>query len=357
MSLPIVCILCGGQSTEHEVSLLSAINVFSAINRSHYTPMIVGVDKDGLWRLYPDGDFCLNSGDPSAISLNPNGLDVFPVHSAKGNYLMELQSGKTHPFDVIFPVMHGANGEDGAMQGLCQILNSPCVGCDMFSSAACMDKDIAKQLLACQGIRVAAGQVLHRTRPLPNLQQLIDEYGLPIFVKPSRAGSSVGVSKAGSLEELQAAIEEAFRYDSKVLVERRIVGREIECAVLGNLNPFAAVPGEIIPKRDFYSYEAKYIDEDGATLCAPAPLTEDETAAVQKLAVDAFRILGCRGMARVDFFLQPGGTWVLNELNTIPGFTRISMFPRLMQLSGLSYDELVDKLIALSLEVPVSQFK
>lgn len=350
MSQAIVCVACGGQSTEHEVSLLSAKNVTDALPRDKYTPLITGIDKQGMWHLYPDGHFCVNADDPTKISLAPSGIAVFPVRSCDGPALQELSSGKRHPFDILFPVLHGANGEDGAMQGLCQMLACPCVGCDVGSSAACMDKDITKQLLAANGIRVARSVVLRHGNNNWQAAEIIATLGLPSFVKPAHTGSSVGVAKVKSIDALAVAIADAFRYDRKVIVEEYIQGREIECAVLGNAEPFCAIPGEIIPHTEFYSYEAKYILADGASLKTPADLTSDQINQVQALACRAYQILGCSGMARVDFFLKPDGTWVLNELNTIPGFTKISMFPKLMQLSGFSYPELIARLLQLSVD-------
>lgn len=350
MSQRIVCVACGGQSTEHEVSLLSAKNVTDALPRDKYTPLITGIDKRGLWHLYPDGHFCVNADDPTKIALAPSGIPVFPVRSTDGPALQELHSGIRHPFDILFPVLHGANGEDGAMQGLCQMLSCPCVGCDVSSSAACMDKDTTKQLLAANGIGVARSVVLRNGNGSLQAEEIVATLGLPLFVKPAHTGSSVGVAKVKSIAALAAAVADAFRYDRKVIIEEYVQGREIECAVLGNAEPFCAIPGEIIPHTEFYSYEAKYLLADGASLKTPADLTPDQIAQVQALACRAYQILGCSGMARVDFFFKPDGSWVLNELNTIPGFTKISMFPKLMQLSGFSYPSLIARLLQLSID-------
>lgn len=350
MAQCIVCVACGGQSTEHEVSLLSAKNVIDALPRDKYLPLIAGITKQGLWQLYPDGHFCLHDDDPDKITLAPSGIAVFPVRGPDGPALQELNNGRRHPFKVMFPVLHGANGEDGAMQGLCQMLACPCVGCDVTSSAACMDKDITKQLLAANGICVARSVVLRHAGSAWKPEDVIATLGLPLFVKPAHTGSSVGVTKVKSLAGLAPAVAEAFRYDRKVIIEEYIPGREIECAVLGNTEPFCAIPGEIIPHTEFYSYEAKYLMVDGASLKTPAELDPEQIARAQQLACHAYQILGCSGMARVDFFLKPDGSWILNELNTIPGFTKISMFPKLMQLSGFSYSSLIDRLLHFSME-------
>lgn len=353
-----VCVVCGGQSAEHEVSLQSARNVLGAMDRERYEVVLAGIGKDGVWRLYGDeATFCEDADDPSRIRLSPAaGVEAFPVLTSEGAALVEVGGGRRHPFRLLFPVLHGTNGEDGAIQGLCRMLNVPCVGCDQAASANCMDKDIAKRLLEADGVRVARWVTLRRGQPAPSAAEMLSRLGSPVFVKPSRAGSSVGVSKVRTPAELSAAVEEAFRYDTKVLVEEAIVGREIECAVLGDSEVRVAVPGEVIPKVEFYSYEAKYIMSDGAALEAPARLTQEQVAAVQALAARAFRCLECSGMARVDFFLTHDGEWVLNELNTIPGFTRISMYPRLWQLSGLSYAELVGELMELALSRPALTF-
>ena len=345
-----ICLLCGGQSTEHEVSLMSARNVVAAIDPDLYKVLIVGIEKDGTWRYYPEGRFLVNADDPVKIALAPGGIAVSACRLSGQVVLSSLDGASPIPFNVIFPVLHGANGEDGAVQGLAQLLGCPCVGCGMLASAVCMDKAVAKQILEYEGIRTAPWRTLLKGEPLPPVDELISELGMPLFVKPANAGSSVGVVKVKRPDDFAPAVAEAMKYDRKVLVEQAIVGREIECAVLGNDKPFCAVPGEIVPKVEYYSYDAKYTMEDGAELCAPAELPAETVRLVQETAARAYRILGCRGMTRVDFFLQKDGTLLLNELNTIPGFTKISMFPRLMALSGIDYRSLVDRLIRLSLE-------
>ena len=353
MSKSIICLLCGGQSTEHEVSLMSARNVVAAIPRDKYELLIVGIDKTGAWHLYENSnaEFTVNSEDPVNIALAPGGTVVSPVRFNDHSALAILEGKRAPlPFDLLFPVMHGRNGEDGAIQGLAQLLGCPCVGCGMTASAICMDKACAKQILEYEGIRTARWILVTRGEEPLTAETAIAKLGLPLFVKPANAGSSVGVVKVRKASEFDAAIAEAMKYDDRVLVEECIVGREIECAVMGNHQLFCAVPGEVVPKLEFYSYDAKYTLDDGAELRAPAQLTDDEIARVHAIASKAYKALGCKGMSRVDFFLKPDGTYILNEINTIPGFTKISMFPRLMGLSGVSYSTLVDKLIQLSLE-------
>lgn len=349
MSKPVICLLCGGQSTEHEVSLQSAKNVLAAIPRDKYDVLVVGIGKDGSWNWYEDGIFLVNADSPVDIALAPGALPVSPIRFNGRCVLIAFKGARqSQPFDIIFPVLHGINGEDGTIQGLAQMLGCPCVGCGMTASAICMDKAFAKMLLEHEGIRTARWLLLRRGEELPPVQQVTAKLGMPLFVKPANAGSSVGVVKVKTPEEFVPAVALAMKYDSRVLVEEAVSGREIECAVLGNTELFCAAPGEVVPKVDFYSYEAKYTLEDGADLITPAPLTPGQLAEVQTIAKAAYRALGCRGMARVDFFLRQDGTWLLNEINTIPGFTRISMFPKLMGLSGIPYSELVDKLIALA---------
>ncbi len=350
MAKTVVCLVCGGQSAEHEVSLQSAKNVLDAMDRSKYDIVLVGIDKSGVWRVYSDYQFTVNSDDPAKIALSKSGDVAFPMLSGSGPVLVEVASGRQHSIDVMFPILHGTNGEDGAFQGLCQMLNCTCVGCGLSSSANCMDKDLTKQLLSANGIRVARGVVLRLGLDKLDSEGVIGKLGLPLFVKPARTGSSVGVSKVHDVAELEAAVEEAFKYDTKLLIEECIVGREIECAVLGTREPFAALPGEVKPTVEFYSYDAKYILENGALLEAPAALSKQEQDQVREIAVRAYKVMECAGMSRIDFFLCPDGTWVLNEINTIPGFTKISMYPRMMKTSGITYTELIDRLLQDAIE-------
>ena len=334
------------------MSLQSARNVIAAVDRSCFLPVLVGIGKNGDWHLYEPDSFLRNADDPETICLTEPGPAV-ALTSKAGEALLVHQDRGAAPIavDVAFPVLHGTFGEDGAIQGLLKMAHLPYVGCDLPSSANCMDKDIAKSLLDANGIRVARAHVLARDSLAAwSPAAVVADLGLPLFVKPARLGSSVGISKVESLSELEPAVTEAFLFDTKVLVEEGISGREIEVAVLGNRSPEASVPGEVIPKDAFYSYAAKYVDEDGAILVAPAQLGGELTERVREEAIRGFRALGCAGMARVDFFVTETGDIILNELNTIPGFTRISMYPRLWQLTDLTYPQLVERLIDLALE-------
>jgi len=251
--------------------------------------------------------------------------------------------------DVVFPVLHGPFGEDGTVQGLLKMANVPFVGASILGSAIGMDKDVMKRLLRDAGIPVAKFLVFNRGWAnkivFPRVKRIL---GLPLFVKPANLGSSVGISKVTRAAQFRPAIKEAFRYDDKILVEECIRGREIECSVLGNENPIASLPGEIVTRHDFYSYDAKYVDENGAQLIIPAKLSSRLTRKVRAMAIKSFQILCCEGMARVDFFLRDGRQLFVNEINTIPGFTKISMYPKLWEASGISYASLIDRLIQLA---------
>ncbi|MDR2394788.1 MAG: D-alanine--D-alanine ligase [Treponema sp.] len=343
-----VGILFGGKSAEHEVSLLSAKNVFDALDREKYTPILMGIDKSGQWLLQEASAFLLNAEDPQRIRLNPAGDAVALIPQSSG-VIAHANTLKQEQFiDVIFPILHGPFGEDGTVQGLLKLADIPFVGTGVLGSAIGMDKDVMKRLLRDAGIPIGNFRVLKAHEQVPDFADLRDALGLPLFVKPANMGSSVGVSKIHDEKELKRSIEEAFIYDRKVIIEEYIQGRELECAVLGNEEPLASVPGEVIASHEFYSYDAKYIDEQGAVLEIPAPLPEHIVKGIQALAVKTFKTLAGEGLARVDFFLKPDGTILVNEINTMPGFTKISMYPKLWEASGISYTTLIDRLIELA---------
>ena len=348
-----VGILFGGKSTEHEVSLQSAKNVIDAIDKEKYDVTLIGIDKGGRWYLNDRSHFLLNENDPKLIALNKSNQNMMFVPGAAGPQAISPMSGGAAAghIDVIFPVLHGAFGEDGTMQGLLKLADIPFVGAGVLGSAVGMDKDVAKRLLRDAGIPIAKFIVVHkRSRSGVKFSEAKAELGLPMFIKPANAGSSVGVSKVKNEEQFYAALDDAFQYDTKVLIEEFVEGREVECAVLGNDEPIASRIGEIKAQQEFYSYEAKYIDENGAILEIPANLPEDVVKQIQTVAVEAFKVLCCEGMARVDFFLTKDNRAVINEINTIPGFTKISMYPKLWEISGISYPDLIDRLIQLALE-------
>ncbi|MFA7286327.1 MAG: D-alanine--D-alanine ligase family protein [Patescibacteria group bacterium] len=340
-----VLLLFGGKSTEHEVSVVSARGIYNALDKNKYDVVLAGIDHDGRWQLQGGAERMLLEGSVEQAG----GTQVLPTALNGGLTLRGATDGDTHKIDVVFPIIHGTGGEDGTLQGLLELIEVPYVGCGVLGSAVGMDKDVAKRLVAAAGIPVARTIVV---RPHTHISQAVRDFtatvGFPVFVKPASLGSSVGVVKVADAENLQQAIEAAFFYDTKVLIEEGIVGREIEVAVLGNDVPEASVPGEVTPTHDFYSYEAKYIDEAGAALQIPAALTKAEQQEAQRLACKIFQTLELSGMARVDFFYTPSGTWVFNEVNTAPGFTPISMYPKLWECSGLPYPQLLDRLIELA---------
>jgi D-alanine-D-alanine ligase len=341
-----VAILFGGQSVEHEISLVSARNIVEAMDKSKYEIVAIG-----RWFLDEGGRLLLDRSqskvkmrDKKNVGAVVPGVSNAPmVRSATGSSIGAL--------DVIFPVLHGPFGEDGTVQGLLKLANVPFVGAGVLGSAVGMDKDVMKRLLRDAGIPIAKFLVSNAaTKKELNFRQVRRELGLPVFVKPANLGSSVGISKVTGQGEFRRAIKEAFLYDSKILVEESISGREIECAVLGNEHPAASLPGEIITGHRFYSYDAKYIDDQGARLIIPAELPPAVTRRIQELAVQTFTVLCCAGMARVDFFLRGKNEIFVNEINTIPGFTKISMYPKMWSASGLSYPRLIDRLIQLAMQ-------
>jgi D-alanine-D-alanine ligase len=349
-----VGILFGGKSAEHEVSLQSAKNVFDAINREKYNPILIGIDKTGRWFMYDNSKFPLDSWKSAGFQEGlPTALIPAALIPECGGVLL-TGNGKTCKLDVIFPILHGPLGEDGTAQGLLKLAGLPFVGSGVLGSAAGMDKDVMKRLLRDGGVPIGGFISLKSHEALPDFAGIAGKLGLPFFVKPANMGSSVGVSKVRNKGEYAAAAREAFAYDRKIIFEEFILGREIECAVLGNSEPRASVPGEVITSHEFYSYDAKYLDENGAVLEIPAKVPPETAKEIQSLALKTFNILECEGLGRVDFFLReagPGSYSVLvNEINTMPGFTRISMYPKLWAASGISYTALIDSLISLAIE-------
>ncbi|MDE1988771.1 MAG: D-alanine--D-alanine ligase [Patescibacteria group bacterium] len=345
-----VGIFFGGKSAEHEVSLQSAQNVVEALNKDKYDPVFIGVAKSGKWFLFNGSIFPLNNGNPKSIKLDAKkgqGVAFVPQGGGKIVNLETLRSDES--IDVAFPILHGPFGEDGTIQGLLKLADIPFVGAGVLGSAVGMDKDVMKRLLRDAGIPIGKFLTL-KEEEIPAYEEVVKNLGLPFFVKPANMGSSVGVSKVKNKKDFEGAIREAFNYDRKVLIEENIEGREIECAVLGNDDPIASLPGEVLPNHDFYSYEAKYMDESGATLEIPAKLSAEIMKKVQTLAVKTFKVLACEGLGRVDFFLKKNGDLFVSEINTIPGFTSISMYPKLWEASGIPYAELIDRLIQLALE-------
>ena len=382
-----VGILFGGRSGEHEVSLLSAASVFNAIDKNKYEVVPIGITKQGHWVTAADaerllrGEFAhheerhLRAGDPettpaAAVLAQGEAVVVPPEPQAGGSLtafqtdaashsLVRRASDRAINVDIIFPVLHGTFGEDGTIQGLLELADMPYVGAGVLGSAAGMDKDVMKALFRASRLPIVKHVTVLRSgwEAAPKKVQKLVESKLqyPVFVKPANLGSSVGISKAHNRKELGPAITEAAKFDRKIVIEQGVGGkrqkaREIECSVLGNDQPQASVPGEIVPSKEFYDYDAKYLDE-GSQLIIPAKLSKSETKTVQQLAVAAFQAVDCSGLARVDFLMDPKTRKIyLNEINTMPGFTAISMYPKLWAASGLSYPALIEKLIQLGLE-------
>jgi D-alanine-D-alanine ligase len=347
-----VGILFGGRSAEHEVSVQSAKNIIDAIDRNKYEVVLIGIDKKGQWHLNEESRFLLPTAQSELPELPESGENLALVPGKQNEQLVAL-SGEERlgSLDVIFPVLHGPLGEDGTVQGLLKLANIAFVGAGVLGSAVGMDKDVMKRLLRDAGIPVARFIVTNRySREEIAFDYARDQLGLPLFIKPANLGSSVGIHKVKDRHGFEGALRDAFNYDNKILIEECIDGRELECSVLGNDRPVASVPGEILPRHEFYSYEAKYLDENGAVLEIPAKLPSDISERVRRLAIKTFSVLCCEGMARVDFFLRNDSEIIVNEINTIPGFTRISMYPKLWEATGISYSQLIDKLIELAIE-------
>ncbi|MGH7766781.1 MAG: D-alanine--D-alanine ligase [Candidatus Binatia bacterium] len=347
-----VAVLFGGKSAEHEISLISAKNVVEAIDKKKYEVVLVGIDKKGKWYFNDDAKLLQKADRPRAIRFDRahNAMALVPGNKTKP-WLRLSGRRAEKAVDVVFPIMHGTYGEDGTVQGLLKMADLPFVGAGVLGSAVGMDKDAMKRLLRDAGIPIARFATAHSSaRKHLDFDAVARDLGLPLFIKPANLGSSVGIHKVKDEREFAAAVADAFRYDEKILIEEFIQGREIECSVLGNEDPIASLPGEIVTSHEFYSYEAKYLDEKGAALKIPAQLPDGVVKEIQRIAIMTFKALYCEGMARVDFFLRNGQEVIVNEINTIPGFTKISMYPKMWEASGLSYTELIDRLIQLALE-------
>lgn len=335
-----VLLLFGGESSEHEVSISSARNVYAAIDNTKFDVILGYIDRHGKWWLL----------DRFSSEINTRGLPQLSPVLGSGSFV-SFPSSKIVKPDVILPILHGKNGEDGSVQGLAQLLHIPIVGCDMNASALGMDKVATKEILQARGLSVVPYTTYRKGDAVPDFSQLSVELGVPMFVKPARAGSSVGVSKVHGEEELTVAIEAALHHDEVVLIERGVAARELEVAVLGNPpHHQASVVGEIIVNDDFYDYDAKYGSSSRTELGIPAEIDTVTAGKIRHMAADAYAALGCRGLSRVDFFLLDDGMVYVNEINTLPGFTNISMYPKLWKHEGLSYAELIERLILLAME-------
>jgi len=343
-----ICILYGGRSGEHEISLRSAASVVRNLDPARYQVTAVGIDKSGRWHLQKKIELRKTKEQADILSLAPA---AHPVSVVPGDGL--YHDGKKLPVDCVFPVLHGTFGEDGTVQGLLEMAGLPYIGAGVLGSAVSMDKETAKRLWRDAGLPVVDFEVISReTSPQDRLAAAL-RLGWPVFVKPCSAGSSLGASRADTERQLADAASDALRFDTRALLEKCVDAREIECAVIGNAHPRAFLPGEIVPSADhvFYDYDAKYTDPNGARLEAPARLEEATQKRIMETAEKAYAAVRCEGMARVDFFLDKrSGAVLLNEINTIPGFTSISMFSRMAEASGLAYPRLLDELVGLAME-------
>ncbi len=352
-SMKIIAILFGGKSAEHEISLISAMNILRALDRSLFQPMVIGIDREGSWFLQDEPRFLGQETNPKTVALTDKDRPIAVIPGESTPHLIDLTDNSPLPEpEAVFAILHGPYGEDGTMQGLFRQLNWAFVGPDVLGSAAAMDKDVAKRLLNEAGIPNSPFRTFRNyEREQINYQEITRELQLPLFIKPACMGSSVGISRVTKEEEFEEAVDLAFRFDRKILIEQGIKGREIECAVLGNGHASGSPIGEIVPVDGFYDYEAKYIDPDGAALLIPAPdMSEELIQRVKALAVRTFKVLECEGCSRVDFFLTEGNELYINEVNTLPGFTSISMYPSLWQEAGTKYSDLITELINLALE-------
>lgn len=364
---PKVAVVCGGKSGEHEVSLVSGFSVLKALNKDKYDVRLMVIDHEGRWYLLDAKKALSGEITPDKIDLKKVGTRIAPLSFPSEKFFLDLscsenqtanlftERGLDQSVDVIFPVLHGTYGEDGTVQGLFELANKPYVGSGVLGSSVGMDKDVGRRLMKSAGIPVVPTLIFRSTERMTHqkmAQQCEAAFGYPYFVKPCNMGSSVGVAKVKTLADAEAAFANAFLYDTKVLAEKGLPARELECAVLGGHPPKASIIGEIVPNHEFYSYEAKYKDENGAELHIPAKGIDPALAKqIQDFSILAFQALECQGLARVDFFLDKNtGELYLNEINTLPGFTKISMYPKLWEASGLPYPELLDQLIQLALK-------
>lgn len=348
MNKPTVLLLFGGESSEHDVSISSARNVYAAIDDEKFNVLPCYIDKTGKWWLL----------ETIGMQISTHGASqLVPVLGSQS--LITIPNSRIVKPDVILPILHGKNGEDGSVQGLAQLLHIPIAGCDLMASALCMDKVLTKEILRANGIKIVPYEKHLSGEPMPDFNKLSMRLGSPLFVKPSRSGSSMGTTKVFTEEELGKAVEFAHQYDTTALIESGLTARELEVAVLGNPpHHKATMAAEIIPpENDFYSYEAKYNSSSDTKIIIPAEISPELAARINEIALKSYGLLGCTGVARVDFFLDQDGTLYLNELNTLPGFTNTSVYPKLWRREGLAYSALIERFISLAFETTIRPSK
>ncbi|MCK4744767.1 D-alanine--D-alanine ligase [Candidatus Parcubacteria bacterium] len=343
-------LIFGGKSAEHEVSIMSAKNIYGGLKLNRYKIILIGIDKKGCWRLVSKDCFQNIIKGLKKISDFEN-KKIAAIPQSNGEFMLLDNKKEIIKIDIAFPILHGPFGEDGTAQGMFKIIDVPFVGPDVLGAAIGMDKVLMKRILKEQKIPIADFLYFTKNQKREiNYNKIADCLRLPFFVKPANLGSSVGISKVNNQNEFQNAIDDAFKYDKKIIIEECVVGREIECSVLGNEEPKASIPGEVKLNDEFYSYETKYISEDGAKTEIPAKLPADTIEEIKKMAVKTFKALDCEGMGRVDFFLTKQNQIIVNEINTIPGFTAISMYPKLWEASGMPFKKLISELVELALQ-------
>lgn len=344
-----IALIFGGRSAEHEVSLVSAKNIYNAINMDLFHVQIIGISKEGTWYQFSNPDiFNKNSSLTDAYLKHEDMISLISISGQP--FIYSLKTQEKHILDCAFPIIHGTMGEDGTLQGLFKVIQLPFVGCHVLASAIGMDKEFMKRLMTEAGIKNSKYIVLRKEK-IQTYSEVVRHLGSPFFIKPANAGSSVGVHKIKTELDYKSKIIDSFLYDHKVLAEEFNDGIEIECSVLGlNQAAKASLPGQLKVNHEFYSYEAKYQDANGAEIIIPAQIPENKILEVQHLAIETFKTLGCDGLARVDFFLNKNGELSVNEINTLPGFTQISMYPKMWEASGLKYSDLITELINLAFE-------
>ncbi len=342
-----IILLCGGKSAEHEVSIMSARSVYRIIDKEKYSVSIVGIDKSGKWQSL-ESDFLENTTNKRITTKDTKQEKEDPSKNVSSFALVANEG--LHEKTVVFPLLHGTFGEDGSIQGLLKMMNVPFVGSDILGSSISMDKDIAKRLLKEANISICKFITIKKGENKIDFENASKALGETLFVKPANCGSSIGVSRVSSKEEFDSALQKAFKHDTKVLIEEYVDGREIEVAVLGNTDPKVSVCGEIRPTKEFYDYEAKYMSDSKTDIIIPADIPDDLSQKIKSLALSTFKALEAKGMARVDFFLTKDNHIYVNEINTIPGFAELSVYPLLWKASGVTYKQLIDELIELSLE-------
>ncbi|MBC7743054.1 MAG: D-alanine--D-alanine ligase [Bdellovibrionaceae bacterium] len=344
-----IAILFGGKSAEHEVSMNSARNICNALDKNTFDLIYLGISKQGTWYQFASGDVFNKHKSLNDVELVDE--DVVTLISHQSNpFIYSFKTQERRKLDCAFPIIHGTMGEDGTLQGLFRIINLPFVGCGVMSSAVGMDKEFMKRLMTDSGIKNAKYVLLKNNEPI-SYHDVVKKLGSPFFIKPANAGSSVGVHKIKSEADYGPKLMDALQYDHKVIAEEFLDGKEVECSVMGlNQNPKASLPGELIVKHEFYSYEAKYLDANGAEIVIPAHLDEKQVKEIQALAIRTFQCLACDGLTRVDFFIKKNGEIYVNEINTLPGFTKISMYPKMWEATGLKYTDLITELVQLAFQ-------